>query len=609
MQHASNPVDWYPWSSEAFARAERENKPIFLSIGYSTCHWCHVMEHESFEDEEVAKLLNKHFVSIKVDREERPDIDQAYMQVCQMLTGRGGWPLSVFMTPDKKPFHAGTYYPKYSRQLAGGVSLGMLDLLTHITKVWNDDKQRVLKSAEDIYNYARKGETRIQPNISLAFEQKSDLQILARSLYQQAFDSILQKFDKEYGGFGSAPKFPTPHILSYLLRYASQLDSKQALELVDKTLLGMRQGGIFDQIGFGFHRYSTDREWLVPHFEKMLYDQALIMIAFADAFRFTSNSDYKNVIQEIFIYLQRDLYSPQGGFYSAEDADSEGVEGKFYTWSYAELQEAFQGQELDKFCDKYQISSEGNFHDELSGKKTSKNILHLRTLSDLDHELGALSARLLECRSARVRPLRDDKILLDWNALLVVALSKAYGATGDKQYLDQALLTYDFLNDNLRDHANKKLFKSCRNGKFNENACLNDYAFLTWAAMEIFTATCDERYLQDAQELMNWTLARFWDENEGAFYLADKSSEDLPFKNKEFYDGAIPSGNSVLFMIMLRLEKISPDNSYSSQIAKLAAIFIDLVEQYPPGYTQFLVALDYLFEESKFNQDLRCGLR
>lgn len=605
LQHAANPVNWYPWGEEAFAKAKQEDKPIFLSVGYSTCHWCHVMEHESFEDIEVAEILNQYFVCIKVDREERPDIDNAYMQVCQMLTGRGGWPLSVFMTTDKKPFHAGTYYPKYSRQLAGGVALGMLDLLSHIAKAWKEERAKVLKSADDIFDYAQGGEQK--PVLSFAFNQKSDLVAKAKSLYQKAFEQLLERYDSKYGGFGSAPKFPSPHIFSFLLRYSFSFDNSEALQMLEHTLVEMRKGGIFDQIGFGFHRYSTDREWLLPHFEKMLYDQAMLMIAYAEAFKLTGDNFYRQVLDEVFLYLTRDLLSKEGAFYSAEDADSEGEEGKFYTWSESEFAGNFTGNDLKSLCEKYQVSKNGNFLDEASRETTGLNILHLKDFDQLDNTLKDLSFKLLELRSKRVRPFLDDKILTDWNALVIVALAKAYDATRDRKYLDRAELAYMFLNDKLKDTINKKLYKSYRAGKLNPNACLNDYAFLAWAALELFTVTCKQSYLDQAKELTDWMIIRFWDLSEGAFFLADLGHNDLPFRNKEFYDGAIPSGNSVAFGILLRLEKISADNAYGSYIAKLGAILVSCTDKYPIGYAQFLVGLDSLFDNSAFNNDLACS--
>ncbi len=440
LQHAGNPVDWYPWKEEAFQKAREEGKPVFLSIGYATCHWCHVMAHESFEDEEVARLLNDSFVSIKVDREERPDIDHLYMSVCQALTGQGGWPLSIFMTPEGNPFFAGTYFPKTTRM---GL-IGFRELLQRIAQMWAQERERLQQSGEEIRRAIQQEITAKMPGTALN-----------EKLLEKAYGQFLQTFDPVWGGFGKAPKFPTPHQLNFLLRWHQRSRDPQAGSMVEKTLMAMRQGGIFDQIGFGFHRYSVDEKWLVPHFEKMLYDQALLAIAYLEAYQALRQEEYAQTAREIFAYVLRDMTSPEGGFYSAEDADSEGREGLFYLWRPGEVKELLGEDPGGLFCRFYGITEEGNFEGETSIPHIS---LPLSTFAErekmprdkLAKVLRDCREKLFVAREKRVHPLKDDKILTSWNGLMIAALAKGSQALQDRALAQVASRAADFLLDTMR---------------------------------------------------------------------------------------------------------------------------------------------------------------
>ena len=438
LQHADNPVDWYPWGEEAFEKARKENKPILLSIGYSTCHWCHVMEHESFEDEEVAELINETFVSIKVDREERPDIDNIYMTVCQMMSKAGcGWPLNIIMTPDKKPFFAATYIPKESRY----GRMGMIEFVPKVKEAWEKDNENIMKSAETVTEAVKKA-TDVSQNV--------DGKNLTAKTLDTAYNQLLRNFDEENGGFGKSPKFPTPHNHLFLLRYWKRTGNEQALVMVEKTLQQMRLGGIYDHIGFGFHRYSTDPNWLLPHFEKMLYDQALLVMTYTEAYQATGKKVYENTAREILTYILRDMTSPEGGFYSAEDADSEGEEGKFYVWTEDELKETLDGKEAELIIRTYNTSKSGNFTEEASGHQTGSNILHLKqSLSDIapsyeitkeefSERIEKARVTLFKEREKRIHPYKDDKILTDWNGLMIAAFAMAGRTFNDPQYTEAA---------------------------------------------------------------------------------------------------------------------------------------------------------------------------
>ena len=588
LQHATNPVDWYPWGKDAFEKARKENKPIFLSIGYSTCHWCHVMEHESFSDEEVAALLNKYFVSIKVDREERPDIDQVYMAVTQTMTGRGGWPNTVFLTPGKKPFFAGTYFPKETRW---GLP-GLMELLPKVAAIWQNDRENVLKSAQQITDLlAGKG----NPNPGNAPD---------KSLLDKTRNLLADVYDPEYGGFGQAPKFPTPHILTFLLRRYHHNEDTQALAMVEKTLTRMRLGGIHDHIGFGFHRYSTDGQWLVPHFEKMLYDQALLAMAYTEAYQATGKKFYARTVREILAYILRDMTSNEGGFYSAEDADSEGVEGKFYFWTLPQIQKILGKEETETFKKIYTLDANGNFTSPEAAQTAGSNILHLKkTLPDLAGELGVPEKqlrrrleinreKLFKVRNKRVHPFKDDKILTDWNGLMIAALARAGQVLNEPRYTAVAVRAADFIMLRLRDN-NGRLVKRYRKGIAGLPAHLDDYAFVVWGFLELYEATLKAIYLQEAIRLNDQMIKHFWDQQSGGLFMTADDSERLLIRNKKIYDGAIPSGNSVAALNLLRLGHMTGREDYLKKAEGISRAFSESVNRYPPGHAHLMVALDY----------------
>jgi hypothetical protein len=588
LQHATNPVDWYPWGKEAFEKAKKENKPIFLSIGYSTCHWCHVMEHESFADEEVAALLNKYFVAIKVDREERPDIDQVYMAVTQTMTGRGGWPNNVFLTPDKKPFFAGTYFPKLNRW---GLP-GLMEILPKVAEIWQNDRENVQKSAEQITDLlAGRG----NPNPGDALDQ---------SILDKTRNLLAEMYDPQYGGFGQAPKFPTPHMLAFLLRRYHHNEDAQALAMVEKTLTRMRFGGIHDHIGFGFHRYSTDGQWLVPHFEKMLYDQALLAMAYTETYQATGKELYALTVREIFAYILRDMTSKEGGFYSAEDADSEGVEGKFYLWTLPQIQEIIGKNETEIFKKIYNLEDTGNFKSQEAAQTAGSNILHLKkTLPDSAAELGVPEKQLLQrleknreqlfrIRKKRVHPFKDDKILTDWNGLMIAALAKAGLVLDEPRYTSAAVKAADFIMRKLRD-KNGRLLKRYRKGNAGLPAHLNDYAFVVWGLLELYQAGFKTIYLQEAIRLNDQMIKHFWDPQSGGLFMTADDGEKLLIRNKEIYDGAIPSGNSVAALNLLRLGHMTGRQDYLQKAESIGKAFSGSVNRYPPGHTHLMVAVEY----------------
>jgi len=578
LQHANNPVDWYPWGEEAFSKAKKENKPVFLSIGYSTCHWCHVMAHESFEDDEVAKLMNETFISIKVDREERPDIDNIYMTVCQMMTGSGGWPLTIIMTPEKKPFFAGTYFPKHTRFNR----IGLIELINRIKELWNNQRHELVNSAEKIAFSLQ--------NI----DQEAPGAEFTKNTLKKAYKLLEKQFDETYGGFGNRPKFPTPHNHIFLLRFWKRTGEKKAFEMVEKTLQEMRKGGIFDHIGFGFHRYSTDSQWLVPHFEKMLYDQALIAMAYIEAYQATNKDEYKNTAQQIFTYVIRDMLSEEGGFYSAEDADSEGEEGKFYVWSKAELAGILNSDDLKFIVNTYNVEESGNYLEEATGKKTSKNILYLNDFIsyDLKQKAENIRRKLFEERETRIHPHKDKKILTDWNGLMIAALAKGYIAFNNESYLRVAKKAVNFILENLFD-PNDGLLHRYKDGISEINGYLTDYSFFIWGLIEMYEATFDVFYLEWAIKLHNIQLEDFWDDNIGGFYFTSNNAEELLTRQKEIYDGAIPSGNSIAMLNLLRLSFITGNSDLEEKANILNKVFSDKIRANPLAHTQFLVAIDF----------------
>jgi len=562
--------------------ARREDKPIFLSIGYSTCHWCHVMAHESFEDEDVASLLSKWFVSIKVDREERPDIDNIYMTVCQAMIGQGGWPLTIIMTPDRKPFFAATYIPKFGRYGRPG----LMELLPRIAEIWRDRRSEVLDSAEAVTQAISNSMARPQVETALSFD-----------VIQKAFDQLAASFDRRNGGFGGAPKFPSPHNLVFLLRYAYRTKNRAAVEMVRNTLVQMRVGGIYDHLGFGFHRYSTDAEWKVPHFEKMLYDQALLLMAYTEAWQVTGQDVFRRTVSEIIEYLSRDLRSPEGGFYSAEDADSEGEEGKFYLWTRDEIIQILGEEQGSQVAEYFQVRPGGNFDDEATRQHSGRNILYTKPGIDAspdayDPKLDEARVKLLEARKRRIRPSLDDKILTDWNGLTIAALAIASRVFQVSAYYDAADSAASFLLSRLAD-VNGRLLHRYRNGQAGIQASLDDYSFLVWGCLELYETRYQSSWLETARNLTLEQIERFWDEKDGGFFFTPSDGEQLIVKQKELYDGAVPSGNSVAFFNLLRLGRLTGDPEFEARAARLAAYASSQVSLAPLAYTAFLTALDF----------------
>ncbi|MCB2218582.1 thioredoxin domain-containing protein [Desulfofustis glycolicus] len=593
LQHAHNPVDWYPWGDEAFRKAEEEDKPIFLSVGYATCHWCHVMEKESFEDEEAARHLNETFVCIKVDREERADIDSVYMAACQLLTGRGGWPLTVFLGPDKKPFFAGTYIPKTSD--IGRT--GLVDICRQVKTIWENDRQRLIATADEIAGH-----------VGTAFQFAPADEQLGAGILDATCEELAGAFDERYGGFGGAPKFPTPHRMIFLLKYHQRMGDEKALLMVEKTLQAMRLGGIWDHVGFGFHRYSTDTFWLLPHFEKMLYDQALVAMAYLEAYRLTKNPLYASTAEEIFTYVLRDMTSEAGGFYTAEDADSEGEEGKFYVWTAREFKELLGDEQGDLWLRLLNISPDGNFADEATGRRTGVNIPHLtrplaRWAEDLDMEEAELAeqwektrATLFQARKQRVPPLKDDKILTDWNGLMIAALAKGARILGNDLYAEASRRAASFITRHLTDESGGLLHRF-RDRQAGIAATANDYAFYVHGLLELFRATAEPDFLSTAVNVQEQMIERFWDREHGGFYLTADTAEKLPARPKELYDGATPSANSVAFSNLLHLSRLTGEAKWQDTAGKLNRLFAGTVTRSPSAFAQFMIGLECSVEQ------------
>jgi len=586
-QHADNPVDWYPWNDEAFEKARKEDKPVFLSIGYSTCHWCHVMAHESFEDSRVARMMNDAFVCVKVDREERPDIDKIYMTVCQMMTGSGGWPLTIIMTPDKHPFYATTYIPRERRFGRPG----MTDLIPRIAHLWRMKRGDIDASSARIADLLH-GHRDTTPGNEPGEE-----------ILTAAFDRMSLLFDGRHGGFGSAPKFPSPHNILFLLRYWRRTGTAEALAMAEQTLLSMRRGGIYDHVGFGFHRYATDESWTVPHFEKMLYDQAMLALAYTEAFQATGKEFYGATAREVLHYVMRDMTAPEGGFYSAEDADIEGDEGKFYLWSMEELTSVLTKDEIAFLEREFNLLEEGNFRDEATGKKNGRNILHMkapievRTTRTATKEDGSgtlpesMRRKVFAERETRVHPHKDDKILTDWNGLMIAAFARAARVFGEPRFEQSAVKASAFLFGTLRDETGRLLHRY-RDGDAGIRAHLDDYAFLIWGLLELYETTYETEYLSRAHALQEEQIDHFWDDGDGGFFFTAADGEPLLFRMKDAYDGAIPSGNSVAFHNLTRLSLMTGRHDYLEKAFKLAGTFAKEAEKAPTAFTHFLTALD-----------------
>ncbi len=595
QQHADNPVDWFPWGQEAFARAAELDRPVFLSIGYATCHWCHVMEKESFTDPEVAAVLNDGFVSIKVDREERPDVDAVYMAVCQMLTGSGGWPLTLVLTPDRKPFFAATYLPK----TRGFGRPGLIDIGRKIIELWATDRSRLLEAASGISGHL--GEAfRYEPS-----------ELPGMDVFDAAFSQLDASFDAVHGGFGGAPKFPTPHRLSFLLLYGHRTGNARALEMVEKTLAAMRRGGIWDHVGFGFHRYATDERWFLPHFEKMLYDQALLAEVYLKAGRITGRRRYLQTAEEIFTYVLRDMTGPEGGFYTAEDADSEGEEGRFYVWTAEEFRAAAADEDLaGRWAQILEVTEDGNFAEEAGGIKRSANILSTpQSLSAGSRRLDAgkaalaeewrlLRRRLFDVRSGRVRPLRDEKILTDWNGLMIAALADGARVLGVPEYGRAARRAARFVLETLRTPEGRLLHRF-RDKEAGIPAMADDYAFLIGGLLALYRALFDPEDLAAAAALQRRMIEDFWDDAGGGFFSTAQDAAELPVRPKELYDGAQPSANSVSLENLMLLYRTTGDPQWKMHAEKLAASVAGTVLRQPTAFTRLLAGLDAMTHPGK----------
>ena len=594
LQHAYNPVAWYPWGPEALERAKAEDKPIFLSIGYSACHWCHVMERESFENEAIAAFLNEHFVSIKVDREERPDLDDIYMAAVQLMTGGGGWPMSVFLTPDRKPFYGGTYFPPEDRFGRAG----FMTLLTGIEQAWREKRDEVLRSAESLTGAVQQ---QLVPMHAPAGELSTDL-------YDAALADLRGSFDEQEGGFSSAPKFPPPSAIAFLLRHYARTGDAGALEMATLTLDKMARGGMYDHLGGGFHRYSVDARWLVPHFEKMLYDNAQLSQVYLDAYQLTGNALYKRVAVETLDYVLRDMSDAAGGFHSSEDADSEGEEGTFYLWSVDEIRSELGEDDARVFCAYYDVKEEGNF-DSPEPYHARRNVLHVPRpaaavaeelgieAAEFETRLGALRAKLRSLRSRRVRPGLDDKVLTSWNALMIAALARGYQVLGDERYRDAAVNAADFiLTRMMRDG---ELLRTYRQGESRLPGFLDDYAFAVVALVELYEATFDVRWIEAADDVARRMIARLWDEEDGAFYFAPPAQGDLIARQKPTYDGAEPSGNAMAAIGLLRLAKLTDHPGYEEKAVRILEGNGSSMARAPRGFFAMLRAAEYVLSPVK----------
>ncbi len=576
LQHARNPVDWWPWGAAALAEAKRLDRPIFLSVGYSTCHWCHVMEHESFEDAEVARLMNAAFVCIKVDREERPDVDQVYMSWCQAATGSGGWPLTILAAPDGKPFFAGTYFPKDGPR-------GMLGLVPAVTEAWTTRRAEILAAAAPVLDSLR-------ARIDAGSGDLPGLELLA-----QARSELQADFDAHNGGFGRAPKFPVPHRLNLLLRIEDPAQASAARSMVVATLRAMRAGGIYDQIGLGFHRYSTDAEWLVPHFEKMLYDQALNALACIDAYQATGEAEFARTTREIFEFVQRELRGPEGAFHSAIDADSQGGEGTFYLWTQRQVADALRPEEAQIALEAFGLSADGNFVDPHARARDGRCVLSLRRT--LDGPLEAVRKKLLEVRARRPRPITDDKVLTDWNGLMIAALARGARVLGEPRHAQAARAAADFVLEELRDDQGR-LLKRWRDGHAAELGLLEDHAFLAWGLVELFDTDLDPVRLAQARVVADAMIARFADAERGGFYTSPGDGEALILRTKEAYDGALPSGNSAAALVLVRLARLTGETRYEEQARGTFKAFAKHVAESPSNYAVMLTALDHALAPS-----------
>ncbi|HMF58577.1 MAG TPA: thioredoxin domain-containing protein [Pyrinomonadaceae bacterium] len=586
LQHAHNPVDWYAWGDEAFERARKEGKPVLLSIGYSACHWCHVMEHESFEDEEIARLMNDNFVSIKVDREERPDLDQIYMNAVQMMTGHGGWPMTVFLTPEGVPFYGGTYFPPEDRYNMPGFPR----LLTGIAEAYRERPDEVTQTAVSMLGELRR--------MGLAQESSSSLSL---DLPDSAFRGIARSYDATYGGFGGAPKFPAPMNLEFLLRTFYRTGNEQALEMAEHTCRRMAEGGMYDQLGGGFHRYSTDARWLVPHFEKMLYDNALLSKLYLHMYQLTKDKFYRRVVEETLDYVRREMTDAGGGFYSTQDADSEGHEGKFFIWTTDEIKEILGEEDARLFSAYYDVTATGNFEGEniLNVRRSNEAVASSMNVSAelLSAALERGRSKLFEVREHRVKPGRDEKILTAWNGLMLASFAEAAAVLERDDYRSVALQNARFVLDNLRKEG--LLLRSYKDGQAKLNGYLEDYAFFAYGLVTLYETTGDMLWLREARAVADKMIEEFWDEEDGGFYYTGKSHEDLIVRTKDYFDNATPSGNSVAAGVLLRLATLLGDEDYSRKAVTIFRLLADAVKRHPSAFGRLLCALDFYLSTPK----------
>ena len=582
LQHAHNPVDWYPWGEQALAKARELDRPIFLSIGYSACHWCHVMEHESFENASIAEFMNRHFVNIKVDREERPDLDQIYMNAVMALTGRGGWPMSVFLTSNRKPFYGGTYWPPQSRM---GMP-GFLDILVKVHEAWRDRREHIFQRAaeltEQVVRMGRPTDGRSQ---------------LTESLLQNSMRQLLQAADRTHGGFGGAPKFPHPMDLRLLLRCWKRFGSEEALDVVRLTLERMARGGIYDHLGGGFHRYSTDSRWLVPHFEKMLYDNALLVPAYLEAFQATGETDNLRVVRETLDYVLREMTQPAGGFYSTQDADSDGQEGKFFVWSEAELIEQLGADEARVFATCFDVTAEGNWEGDNILNRLGTLAQNARMLGieedELSEIIGRSKKKLFKVRRQRIAPARDEKMLVSWNGLMISAMAMAAQVLDESSYADAARKAADFILDNMRDDAGR-LLHAHTNGRSRFAAYLDDYACLIDGLVELYQATFEPRYLDKALLLAERMVAQFHDDAHGGFFYTSIDHEQLVARNKDSQDNATPSGNGMAATALLKLARLCSRNHLEEKAVGTLEVLSGQLAQVPLSGGQSLMAVEFL---------------
>ncbi|HUV80051.1 MAG TPA: thioredoxin domain-containing protein [Candidatus Bathyarchaeia archaeon] len=582
LQHAYNPVNWYPWGKEALTRAREEDKPIFLSIGYATCHWCHVMARESFENPQTAAILNENFVCTKVDREERPDLDEIYMKAVQMMAGTGGWPLSVFLTPDLKPFYGGTYFPP---EPVHGLP-AFNDLLRTIIGFWRDKREQVEQNSEQIVQLVRK---------TYQHKPQGGAEEISADLLDNAYEQLVLQFDSSYGGFSAGvaawsvknPKFPLPSYLAFLLRYYQRTQEQFALKMVTKTLYAMARGGIFDQLGGGFHRYSTDTRWLVPHFEKMLYDNALLARVYTEAYQVTHDPFFAQIANQTLEWVLREMSNSNGGFYSAVDADSEGIEGAFYIWDPTEIKSVLGEEHGEALCRYYGVTPQGNF-------ERNKSVLYIaEAAEELDEEdtIRTSKQKLLETMNKRIRPATDDKIITGWNGLMISAFAIGYQTFRDRRFLEAATSATHFILNNLQKDG--QLLRRYRDGEASIPGTQEDYAFFISALLDLYEASFDAQWLREALPLNDRIMGLFWDKEDGGFFFNRSGDAELSVSIKEAYDGPIPSGNSIAAQGLLRLAALTDDEKLRTQAKDIFLTFRVPLEQSPLEHTQMLSALDF----------------